>query len=101
MANITASMVKELRERTSLGMMDCKNALSAADGDLESLPIVSRVKREGALSRVYLKPGARPRELMEHLQRQGIAVEHFEVARTSLEEIFVRTVHGRDAGGGA
>ena len=35
MANITASMVKELRERTSLGMMDCKNALSAADGDLE------------------------------------------------------------------
>lgn len=35
MANITASMVKELRERTSLGMMDCKQALTAAEGDLE------------------------------------------------------------------
>lgn len=35
MANITASMVKELRERTGLGMMDCKKALSAADGDME------------------------------------------------------------------
>lgn len=35
MANITASMVKELRQRTGLGMMDCKQALSAADGDME------------------------------------------------------------------
>ena len=35
MANITAGMVKELRERTGLGMMDCKNALSAADGDMD------------------------------------------------------------------
>ncbi|MFK7863929.1 MAG: translation elongation factor Ts [Pseudohongiellaceae bacterium] len=35
MANITAGMVKELRERTGLGMMDCKKALAAADGDME------------------------------------------------------------------
>jgi elongation factor Ts len=35
MANITAGMVKELRERTGLGMMDCKKALSAAGGDME------------------------------------------------------------------
>ena len=35
MANISASMVKELRERTGLGMMDCKKALSEADGDME------------------------------------------------------------------
>lgn len=35
MAKITAGMVKELRERTGLGMMDCKKALSAADGDME------------------------------------------------------------------
>jgi len=33
--SITASMVKELRERTGLGMMDCKNALVEADGDME------------------------------------------------------------------
>ncbi len=32
---ITAAMVKELRERTGLGMMDCKKALTEADGDME------------------------------------------------------------------
>ncbi|MEX1196983.1 MAG: translation elongation factor Ts [Pseudohongiellaceae bacterium] len=35
MATISAAMVKELRERTGLGMMDCKKALVAADGDLD------------------------------------------------------------------
>ena len=35
MTSITASMVKELRERTGLGMMDCKKALSEAGGDME------------------------------------------------------------------
>ena len=33
---ITASMVKELRERTGAGMMDCKKALSETDGDMEA-----------------------------------------------------------------
>ncbi len=32
---ITASLVKELRERTGVGMMECKKALVAADGDIE------------------------------------------------------------------
>lgn len=35
MADITASMVKELRERTQAGMSDCKNALVEAGGDME------------------------------------------------------------------
>ncbi len=35
MAAVTASMVKELRERTGLGMMDCKKALSEAEGDMD------------------------------------------------------------------
>lgn len=35
MANITAGMVKELRERTGLGMMDCKKALVESEGDME------------------------------------------------------------------
>ncbi|MBQ1511405.1 MAG: elongation factor Ts [Selenomonadaceae bacterium] len=33
MANITAAMVKDLREKTGAGMMDCKKALAATDGD--------------------------------------------------------------------
>ena len=32
---VTASMVKELREMTGAGMMDCKKALSATDGDFD------------------------------------------------------------------
>lgn len=35
MAEINAGLVKELRERTSAGMMDCKNALTACGGDIE------------------------------------------------------------------
>lgn len=35
MAAVTAAMVKELRERTGLGMMECKNALVEAGGDIE------------------------------------------------------------------
>jgi len=36
MAQISASMVKELRERTGAGMLDCKKALVEADGDIEA-----------------------------------------------------------------
>ena len=32
---ITAAMVKELREMTGAGMMDCKKALAATDGDMD------------------------------------------------------------------
>ncbi|HAJ76697.1 MAG TPA: elongation factor Ts [Gammaproteobacteria bacterium] len=56
MVTITASMVKELRERTGLGMMDCKKALSAADGDMEKaiedLRKASGLKAEKKSSRV-------------------------------------------------
>lgn len=34
--NITAAMVKELRERTGSGMMECKKALTEANGDMEA-----------------------------------------------------------------
>jgi elongation factor Ts len=36
MANITATMVKELRDQTGAGMMDCKAALAETDGDMEA-----------------------------------------------------------------
>ena len=35
MAQITAGLVKELRERTGAGMMDCKKALAATEGDMD------------------------------------------------------------------
>src|SRR5271170_6817090 len=36
MANITSNMVKELRDKTGAGMMDCKAALGESNGDLEA-----------------------------------------------------------------
>ena len=36
MAKITAALVKELRDKTSAGMMDCKKALTEADGNIEA-----------------------------------------------------------------
>ena len=56
MATIKASMVKELRERTGLGMMDCKKALASADGDIdkaiEDLRKASGLKAAKKASRV-------------------------------------------------
>ncbi len=57
MANITAQMVKDLREKTSAGMMDCKKALTATDGNMEEAVtwlrergIAKAVKKEGAVA---------------------------------------------------
>src|SRR5580704_32768 len=36
MTDITATMVKDLREKTGAGMMDCKKALNEASGDMEA-----------------------------------------------------------------
>ncbi len=44
MADITASMVKELREMTGLGMMDCKKALAETDGDMKAAEDLLRIK---------------------------------------------------------
>jgi elongation factor Ts len=44
MANITAQMVKELRESTGAGMMDCKAALGETNGDLDEAVLLLRKK---------------------------------------------------------
>ena len=77
MAEITASMVKELRELTGLGMMECKKALEEAGGDMkkaeELLRIKSGAKASKAASRVaadgaigaYLSPDGKAGALVE------------------------------------
>jgi len=76
------------------------SVLVDADGALASLAVVDRVEKRGGLSRVFLKTGARPRDLMDLLVQQRIPVEHFEVMRTPVEEIFLRTVEATDAAAG-
>ena len=50
MAEITASMVKELREQTGAGMMDCKKALTKTNGNFEEA--VEELKKSGAAKAV-------------------------------------------------
>ena len=59
MATITADAVKELRERTGAGMMDCKNALVEADGDVEAAVVLLR---ERGLAAAAKKAGRDARE---------------------------------------
>src|SRR6476661_2064757 len=54
MANITAQMVKELRDSTGAGMMDCKAALGEASGDMEAA--VDWLRKKG-LSKAAKKAG--------------------------------------------
>ncbi|TDY50505.1 elongation factor Ts [Alicyclobacillus sacchari] len=54
MAEITAAMVKELREKTGAGMMDCKKALTEADGNMER---AMEVLRERGLASAAKKAG--------------------------------------------
>jgi elongation factor Ts len=44
MAEISAALVKELRERTGVGMMDCKRALTETNGDMEAAIVLLREK---------------------------------------------------------
>lgn len=51
---VTASMVKEIREKTSAGMLDCKKALVEANGDMEK---AVEILREKGLAKVAKKAG--------------------------------------------
>jgi len=77
MAEITAAMVKELREKTGVGMMDCKKALQETEGDFDKALDVLRKKgiakaakradreaKEGVVSS-YIHPGANLGVLVE------------------------------------
>ena len=93
---ITAKMVKELRQATNAGMMNCKMALQECDGDMEKAieflrkkGIASAAKREGRQTSQgvvdsYIHPGGRVGVLVE------IACETDFVART---EDFLAMVH--------
>lgn len=77
MAEITAQQVKELRERTGAGMMDCKSALAEAKGDLAEAEVVlrkrgiasaakkaSRATKQGIIGS-YIHPGSQLGVLVE------------------------------------
>jgi elongation factor Ts len=51
MTDIPAELVKQLRERTGAGMMDCKRALQEADGDLDKAAELLRLKGQASVEK--------------------------------------------------
>jgi elongation factor Ts len=77
MATITAGTVKELRERTGAGMMDCKRALEESDGDVDKAVLLLRERGLAAAAR---KSGREAREglissYIHHGARLGVLLE--------------------------
>ena len=104
MADISAELVKELRDRTGAGFMDCKKALTEADGDLDKAVAIlrerglaaaakksSRDAREGLVSS-YIHTGGRVGVLIE------VNCETDFVARTDEFQKLVRDLAVQVAG---
>src|SRR5258707_14663793 len=104
MADISAELVKELRERTGAGFMDCKKALTEADGDVDKATAIlrerglaaaakksSRDAREGLISS-YIHTGGRVGVLVE------VNCETDFVARTDEFQKLVRDLAIQVAG---
>lgn len=73
---ITAQMVKELRESTGAGMMDCKKALSEADGDIQKAVDILREKGLGQAAKKadrLASEGLVSVEVCEHCKRATIS----------------------------
>ncbi len=68
MANITAAMVKELREQTGAGMMDCKKALAECDGDKD--------------------------KAVDFLREKGLASAAKKAGRVAAEGVVTSYIHG-------
>ncbi len=98
MAEITAAMVKELREKTGAGMMDCKKALQEAEGDFEKAVEILRKKgiakaakraerevNEGVVT-AYIHPGSKLGVLVE------VNCETDFVAKTDDFQTFARNI---------
>jgi elongation factor Ts len=108
MAEITAAMVKELRERTGAGMMDCKKALAETSGDMEAAIDWLRAK---GLSAAAKKAGRTAAEGLVGVAVEGtrgavveVNSETDFVAKNEMFQDFVRNVaklalqHGTDVG---
>jgi elongation factor Ts len=65
--NITAAMVKDLREKTGVGMMECKSALTEADGDFE--------------------------KAIDNLRKKGLATAKKKASRTASEGLIFSYIH--------
>ncbi|HEX8256979.1 MAG TPA: translation elongation factor Ts [Allosphingosinicella sp.] len=98
MAEITAANVKELRERTGAGMMDCKKALGETQGDMESAIDWLRTKGLAAAAKKAGRTAAEGLVGVAVAGNRGAVVEVNSetdfVAKSEQFQEFVRTVAG-------
>ena len=96
MAQITAAVVKELRERSGAGMMDCKKALAETDGDLEAAVDWLRAKGLAAAQKKSSRTAAEGLVGVAVDGTKGVAVEVNSetdfVAKNEQFQDFVRNV---------
>ena len=96
MADITAASVKELRDRSGAGMMDCKKALTEANGDIEAATDWLRAKGLAAAQKKSSRTAAEGLVGVAVAGTKGVAVEVNSetdfVAKNEQFQDFVRTV---------
>ena len=96
MAEITAAAVKELRDRSGAGMMDCKKALTEANGDIEAATDWLRAKGLAAAQKKSSRTAAEGLVGVAVSGTRGVAVEVNSetdfVAKNEQFQDFVRTV---------
>jgi elongation factor Ts len=80
MANITAQMVKDLREKTGAGMMDCKKALVEADGDMDK-----------AMEALRQKGIASAEKKMGRIAAEGLVASYVDDAKGAVVEVNCET----------
>ena len=80
MAEITAGMVKELREKTDAPMMECKKALTEADGDMAKAEEILRVKL-----------GSKASKAASRVTAEGIVAIHVDGAKAAMVEVNCET----------
>ena len=105
MAQITAAIVKELRERTGAGMMDCKKALVATEGDMEkaidflrekglsqAAKKAGRVAAEGAVVAYVAEDGKTGAIVEVNCETDFVGKnENFQALAKSIAELIVKT----------
>ncbi len=96
MAEITAAAVKELREKSGAGMMDCKKALSETNGDMEAAADWLRAKGLAAAAKKSSRTAAEGLVGVAVAGTKGVAVEVNSqtdfVAKNDIFQSFVRDV---------
>jgi ABC-2 type transport system ATP-binding protein len=98
-AKVADGTIEEVRREHGSSYVALRFAHDAAKyaAVIRALPGVDHVTEAGTTLEVSLKDGGDPQAVLQHLLSNGTRIERFEIAETSLEQIFIERVAARDA----